>query len=141
MAEQHVINPLRENLDAFNVGDTNRFGATLADDAVYDEQGTQGMVQNRDEVFKVTFGWRQAFPDAHSAIQNIFGSGNQAVAEIVWEGTHSGDMPGPGGPISATGKRVHVPANMVVTTEGGKLKETHHYFDMMTMLQRLGVSG
>ena len=141
MAEQDAINLLRENLDAFNAGDTNRLGATLADDAVYDEKGTQRRVQNRDEVVKVTFGWRQAFHDAHGAIQNIFGSGNQAVAEIVWEGTHSADMSGPGGGKPANGKRVRVPANMVVTTEGGRLKETHHYFDMMTMLQQLGDSG
>ena len=141
MAGQDVINLLKENIEAFNAGDTNRFGGTLAEDGVYDEKGTQRRVSGKTEIVNTTFGWRQAFPDAKGTIQNIFASGNQAVAEILWEGTHTGDLPGPGGTIPATGKRIKVPASMLVTAEGGKLKETHHYFDMMTMLQQLGVAG
>ena len=138
MMEQDVITLLRENIEAFNAGDATRIGTTLADGAVYDERGTQRRVQGRDEIVQTVLGWREAFPDAQGTIQNIFASGDRAVAEILWQGTHSGDLMGPTGTISATGKRIQVPATMVVTTEGGKIKENHHYFDMMTLLQQIG---
>lgn len=35
-------------------------------------------------------------------------------------------------------KPVRFPAVQVVRVEGGKTKETRHYFDMMGMLQQLG---
>ena len=98
MAEQDVINALRENIDAFSTGDRDKFAATLADDAVYEELSTQRRVQGKEEVVNTFHGWKQAFPDSKGTIQNIFASGNKAVAEILWEGTHSGDMIGPGVP-------------------------------------------
>ena len=83
-------------------------------------------------------GWRRAIPDAKGTMQNIFARGNRVVAEIPWEGTHTGPLEGPGGTIPATGKSIKVPASMVATTEGDKLKEVHHYFDLMTLLQQIG---
>jgi steroid delta-isomerase-like uncharacterized protein len=131
---------MRENIDAFNIGDWERVKATLTPDSVYEELGTQRRIQGADEVIKADQGWKQAFPDAKGTIRNIFASGNLVTAEVVWEGTHRGALAGPGGTIPATGKRVRVPAVLVATVQVGKIKETRHYFDMMTMLQQLGVA-
>lgn len=38
--------------------------------------------------------------------ESIIVSGNQAAAEITWEGTNLGDLVAPGGTIPASGKRV-----------------------------------
>ncbi len=138
MTQQDVGTLLRENLAAFSAGDMERLGATLADDSVYDELSTQRKVQGRDEQVKIFTEWRQAFPDATGTIQNIFASGDQAVAEILWEGTQTGDMAGPEGTIPASGKPVSVRASMVVRAEGGRLKESRHYFDLMTLLRQIG---
>jgi predicted ester cyclase len=72
-------------------------------------------------------------------VTNAIASGNTVAQEITWEGTQSGPLQGPGGTIPATGKRAVVPAVQVLTFEGDKIKETRHYFDMMGMLQQLGV--
>ena len=138
MTQQDVGALLRENIAAFSAGDMGRFGATLADDSVYDEFSTQRKVQGRDEQVKIATEWRQAFPDATGTIQNVFASGDQAVAEILWEGTQTGDMAGPEGTIPASGKPVSVRASMVVRAEGGRLKESRHYFDLMTLLRQIG---
>ena len=138
MAEQDVINLLRENIEAFNAGDRTRFGDTLTQDSVYTEHATQRRASGRDECINMVLGWRQAFPDAKGTIQNIFASGDKVVAEILWQGTHTGDLEGAAGTIPATGKRVQLPSTMVSNAEGGMLKDTHHYFDMMTLLKQLG---
>ena len=138
MAEQDVINLVRENIEAFNANDMDRFGATLADDSVYEELATQRRVEGPDEIVKVMEAWKQSFPDGNGTIQSIFASGNRVVAEITWEGTHQGDLVGPQGTIPASGKRVQVAASFVATEEGGKLKEVRHYFDLMTLLQQIG---
>jgi hypothetical protein len=84
--------------------------------------------------------WRQAFPDAKGTIQKITASGNTVTAEILWEGTHKGPLASLAGAIPATGKRVQMRAVQVATVQGGKLKQTNHYFDLMTMLQQIGAT-
>jgi steroid delta-isomerase-like uncharacterized protein len=138
MTQQDVTKVLRENIEAFNAGDWQRFKATLTQDSVYEEAGTQRRVQGADEIIRTDQEWRKVFPDAKGTIRNIFGSGNTVAAEITWEGTHRGDLEMPGNSIPASGKRVKLPASMVATVQGGKIKETRHYFDMVTMLQQVG---
>lgn len=138
MADQDAINVVRENIEAFSASDMQRFGATLADDSIYQEFSTQRRAQGRDDVVRLTQGWKQAFPDARGTITSIFSSGDQVALEVTWEGTHQGELVGPQGTIPASGKSVRVQASQVCTVEGGKVKETHHYFDIMTLLQQIG---
>ena len=128
----------RENIDAFNAGDWQRFKATLASDSVYSELATQRSVRGPDEIAAISQGWRSAFPDAKGTVTNAIGTGDQATIELTWEGTQTGDLVGPMGTIPATGRRVKIPAVQVVRAAGGKLTETRHYFDLMGMLQQLG---
>lgn len=114
--------------------------ATTAENAVYEEMATQRRTQGRDATVQLAMEWRQAFPDAKGTIQRITASGNTVTAEILWEGTHKGTLTSPAGAIPATGKRVQMRAVQVATVEAGKLKQTNHYFDLMTMLQQLGAT-
>ena len=51
----------RENVEAFNDGDWDRFRATLADDSVYEEPGTQRKVEGPDAITELNAGWKAAF--------------------------------------------------------------------------------
>ena len=53
----------RENIDAFNAGDWQRFKATLAADSVYSELATQRSVRGPDEIAAISQGWKSAIPD------------------------------------------------------------------------------
>jgi steroid delta-isomerase-like uncharacterized protein len=128
---------LKKNIEAFNKGDLETFASTIAPKGRYEEHATQRVTTSRDEEVNLTRGWRQAFPDARGTIRNIFASGDQAVAEITWEGTHRGDLDGPTGRIAATGKRINVPASMVVKVRDGEITESHHYFDMNTLVDQI----
>jgi hypothetical protein len=58
-------------------------GATLADDVAYNELGTQRRIQGRQALINLQQEWRQVFPDVKGTLQNIFVSGNQALAEMI----------------------------------------------------------
>ena len=69
---------------------------------------------------------------------NAFASGNTVVLEITWQGTHTGPLEMPNGTIPASGKRQSTPSAWIFQFEGVKIKESHHYFDMVTLLQQIG---
>ena len=139
MASDDPITIARNSIEAFNAGDWERARALTTQDSVYDEKGTQRRIQGVDQFIEVSRAWRAAFPDAHGTVTNALASGSAVVLEIIWEGTQTGPLPTPGGEIPASGRRVSLPAVQVLTFAGDKIAETRHYFDMMTMMQQLGV--
>jgi len=140
MAEQDPIRVARENIEAFNAGDWQRVKATLAPDSVYDEVGTQRRLQGADEIVQALQGWKQAMPDAKGTITNAIASGNTVTQEITWEGTQTGPLMGPSGSLPASGKRQVTRAAWIATIQGDQIKESHHYFDMMSLLQQIGAA-
>jgi len=111
----------------------------VTDDFRYHEFGTQRRVQGRQAWLDIWQGWRHTFPDVKGAITTIFVSGNQALAETVWEGTFQGDLATPGGTLPATGKRLEqFPVAFVYVVEGNKFQEVHLYFDLLSLLQQIG---
>jgi steroid delta-isomerase-like uncharacterized protein len=131
---------VRDNIEAFNQGDKERFRAQLAPDAVYREYATGREVHGAGEVTDVAFAWRDAFPDARGEITNVFASGDQVTLQITWTGTQTGALVSPSGTIPPTGKQVSIPAVEVITIRDGKPAATDHYFDLLTMLVQLGVA-
>ena len=139
MTEQDIIKLAQEMLDAHNAHDNNRLGATVTDDFIYHEFGTQRRVRGRQAWLDLWQGWRQTFPDVKGTITNIFVSGNQALAETVWDGTFQGALVTSGGTAPATGRRMEqFPVALVYVVEGDKFKEVHNYFDLMSFLQQVG---
>ncbi len=67
---------------------------------------------------------KNAFPDLQFEIQKVTVNGNQAKVETTWHGTNTGplSLPMPGMPsIPATGKRVYVKDDYLVTVQGDKV--------------------
>ena len=138
MAEQDLIRIARENIEAFNAGDWDRFKAALTPDSINDEVATGQRSQGPDQIAQNAQGWKQAFPDARGTVTSAVASGNIVTLEITWQGTHNGALEGPAGSIPASGKRITLRAAQVITFEGSKMKESHDYFDMLGMLQQIG---
>jgi steroid delta-isomerase-like uncharacterized protein len=141
MTEQEMIKLARENIESFSDGDEERFKATLAPDCVYDEVGTHRRVEGAEKITESLRGWKEAFPDARGVITKVVAGDSTATVELTWEGTHTGPLMGPGGTIPPSGKRQTTRAVQVYTFEGDKIKESHHYFDMMTLLQQIGAGS
>jgi steroid delta-isomerase-like uncharacterized protein len=138
LTPEAMIKLAHEQVDAFNNGDWERLQSGLAADARYHELATQRKVEGPEKIVELFKGWKTAFPDAAGKVTSAVGSGNTAALEVTWTGTHTGPLETPDGTIPASGKRQETPAAIVLTFEGGKIKENKQYFDLMTLLKQIG---
>ena len=139
LTTEEMITIAREQMDSFNTGDWERLQARLTADSRYHEFGTQRKVESPEEIVELFKGWKTAFPDAAGTVTSAAGSHDTAVLEVTWKGTHTGPLETADGTIPASGKRQETPAAFVFAFEGGRIKESRHYFDSMTLLEQIGV--
>jgi len=135
-----MLEILKKSLEDFSAGNWDSLKASLMTDAVYEELATGTRVQGADKFIDVLQRWRRAFPDVKCTILSGFASGDHVVAEVEWQGTHTGPFEGPFGIVQATNKRGTTRAVIVAKFKDGKLVEEHHYFDMLKMLTDLGLA-
>jgi len=125
-------------LDAFNSSDWEKAKAHLSSDSVYEEYGTQRHLEGSEAIIQLYQAWKTAMPDVKGKLANTYTSGNKVALELTWEGTHTGPLVTPGGTIPASGKHQETRAAMVFTFQGDRIKESHQYFDLMTLLRQIG---
>jgi ketosteroid isomerase-like protein len=90
----------------------------------------------------VAWSWElvEAFPDAKYESANSYESGDTAIDEGYFVGTHTGPLRAPTGEIiSATGKPVRVPACDLATVKNGVITRHRFYYDQMDFLGQLGL--
>lgn len=76
-----------------------------------------------------------AFPDLHITVDDMFGEGDRVAARTTARGTHTGPL----GPLPPTGKKVAVPAILILRIVDGKLADRWEVYDEMSMMRQLGV--
>lgn len=77
-----------------------------------------------------------AFPDAHVTIEDLLAEGDEVMVRWTLRGTHEGELRGG---IPATGRRVEVSGITISRIEKGKVAENWGNYDLLGMLQQLGV--
>ena len=138
MTQKSVVDLAKEQVIAYNEKDWDRARAALAPEVIYDELGTQRKVKGVDDVLTAWKGWATAMPDSRATFRSELVSGNTAVLEITWTGTHKGPLMMPDGEIPASGKKIELRACQVVEVANDRVKSVRHYFDMGTLLDQLG---
>ena len=133
-----MVKIARGQVEDFNNGDWERMRARLAPDSRYDELGTQRKIEGPENIVELFKGWKQAFPDAVGTVTSAVASGDKAALEVTWKGTHTGPLTTAAGTIPASGKRQETPAAFFFTFAGDKIKESHQYFDSLTLLKQIG---
>ena len=131
---------LERQLKAFSQGDWKTYRETLTDRSVFEEEPTGRRVSGPDEIVRLVEAWLKGFPDCKARIKEAIASGDALVAELEWTGTHKGLLSGPFGSITATDKPVRVPAVLVLRFEGERIRESRHYFDLLSLLAQLGLA-
>lgn len=125
-------------IEAFNNADWEAMPGLLGSSS-YTEFGTQRTLQGA-EILEAMKGWKAAMPDVTGTVTSVAESGDRVVLEVTWQGTHTGPMVTPDGEIPPSGKSQTTPAAWIADYEGGALKETRHYFDLLTFLQQIGAA-
>jgi steroid delta-isomerase-like uncharacterized protein len=138
LTTDELVRIARDQIDAFNNGDWGQMQAMLTSDARYHEFGTERQVEGSDQIIELFKGWKTAFPDAAATVKDALASGNTAVLEVTWAGTHNGPLVTAAGTIPASGKRQETPGAVFFVFEGDKIKASRQYFDAMTLLKQIG---
>ena len=79
--------------------------------------------------------YRNAFPDLALTIEDQIAEGDEVVTRFTARGTHRGELMG----ILPTGKKVVVTGISIDRMKNGKSVESWTNYDMLSMLQQLGV--
>jgi steroid delta-isomerase-like uncharacterized protein len=135
-----MLEQVKRALAAYDAGDWDAYRKELAPDAIYDEAATGMRVKGADGYLSAIKSWKRAFTDLKANIVHAFVSGNAVILEVQWVGTHDGPLAGPFGTIPPTGKRGSVRAMIVFLVENDRIVECRHFFDLLTMLQQMGIA-
>ena len=84
------------------------------------------------EALEMTF---KVFPDVNWRMEKLFVVGDTAIIRIVFTGTYQGEFEG----IPATGKKVEASGITIIRIEKGKFVEQWEEFDMLGLMQQLGM--
>lgn len=121
-------------------GDSGALKALYAPDAVV-ETPDQGTIRGRDQIVAYMSEFATASPDASWEELHKHETGDTAIDEGYFVGTHTGPMTGPNGAtIPATGKRVRARECDVATVHNGMITSHRFYFDMQDWLTQLGLA-
>jgi steroid delta-isomerase-like uncharacterized protein len=139
---QSLIDAAKASILAYNDKNWDEVSKVLTSDVEYDEVATHRKVNGTADVITAWKGWATALPDSKATFGAAHASGNTAVIEMTWHGTHSGPLQMPSGAVPATGKQIEIRAVQIIgLTPEGKTRSVRHYFDMATMLAQLGIAG
>jgi steroid delta-isomerase-like uncharacterized protein len=138
LTADELVKITHKQIDAFNKSDWEQMRGLLTPDARYHELGTERAIEGPEQIIELFKGWKTAFPDAVGTVTSSLASGNTAVLEVTWKGTHTGPLTTAAGTIPASGKHQETPAAIFYVFEGPKIKTSRHYFDAMTLLKQIG---
>ena len=133
-----VREAFEKGTETFNAHDINGFADVLADDAVFRAPGGTGG-EGKAVCAEFFGGWLGAFPDAHVQIHGLHITGNVAVEEGTFTGTHIGVLHTPAGDIPPTGRPVTVDYIEVLGFRDGKHVSFNLMYDRLLLLEQLGL--
>jgi len=97
-------------------------------------------IQGKDAIRGAWQMYMTAFPDEHPTQIRHLVDGNTVVTECKTEATHNGPLMLPtGDTLPPTGRKVSNSSVAVQDMEGGKLAKQVFYFNLVELLQQLGV--
>jgi len=124
---------MRQTYERINAGDIDGFGELVAENFV-EHQGTPGLPPTKAgtlDFFRVLL---TAFPDMEMVVDDLFASGDKAVARVTAKATHKGEFMG----IPATGNVAEMQLIDIMRIEDGLIREHWGVTDMLALMQQIG---
>lgn len=113
--------------------------AAFADDSELVDVPTGRTLAGPEGYKQLALFFAEAFPGSSTELTNAFATEDQAVIEFTGRGTNTGPLHMPTGDIPATGRYSELRFCGVYRIKSGKIVSLHNYYDVMTMLQQLGL--
>ncbi len=126
----------RRFYDRINSGDLDAVIELLADDFV-DHEEMPGIASGREGVRQLFTMFQTAFPDMRWEAQDVLADGDKVAVRVRVTGTNQGELMG----MPASGRSVSVQViDIIRFGDDGLVHEHWGVFDMMGMMQQLGVA-
>jgi steroid delta-isomerase-like uncharacterized protein len=126
--------------DAYNQRDWDAAAAVAAPNATFLNVATGESFRGVDGAKQFLQVWATAFPESQVETTNIVADAQGAVIEFIGRGTQTGPLQTPAGPIPPTGRSIEHRFCSVNRIENGKITESRLYFDVIGLMQQLGVA-
>lgn len=125
----------RRFTEFFSTGDETLADDVLGSEVVFHGTAGDGELRGIEAVKRFVAGYRRAFPDAHSTVEDQVADGDRVVTRWRARGTHRGRL----GPIAATGREFVMDGITIERIADGKIVEVWVARDELGLLGRLGV--
>ena len=136
MSAQENKAVVRRMLDElFNKGNLDLTEELLAPDFVEHDPSMPEDLHGLEAFKPYVGGYRSAFPDIHIEVEDQVAEGDRVATRWTGTGTHEGELMG----NPPTGNRVEVAGMVISRISGGKIAESWSNYDVMGMMQQLGV--
>ncbi len=139
MSAQDNIRIVRELFDAINNHQVDRAAALVDDNADWLDVATGAVYRGPQGFRQLSQSWWEAFPDNSIEITNLFASDDFACVEYVGRGTFTGPLNWPTLGAAPTGRTLDLPFCDVYRIHNGRIVNARDYYDLMTMLDQLGL--
>ena len=132
-----AVKLVRRSFETFNRGDIDACVDLLTPDFVANVAGAPGPTIGRDPWKQNALMFREAFPDLHAQIEDIFGVGDRVAVRLTFRGTHRGAFLG----MPATSREVVFSSVEIYRAEGDQLAEEWVSPDVTSLMRQLGASS
>jgi steroid delta-isomerase-like uncharacterized protein len=122
--------------EGWNQGNLAVFDELLASNHVLHDPGFPELIRGPEGFKQYYATYRTAFPGNQLTVEDYLAEGDTVVSRWTGRGTHKGDLMG----IAPTGKQVTVTGISIQRIANGKIVEEWSNYDMLGMLQQLGVA-
>ena len=114
--------------------------AAFAADAEDIDVPSGAILRGPDGHKRIALFFAESFPDGRVELTNAFATEDQVTLEgtLCWNDT--GSLHLPSGALPATGRSGEVRCCFALQIRNGKIVNNRHYYDMMTMLEQLGLA-
>jgi len=133
-----LIEIVQKHYDNVSKGEWTRDREIMSPDVVTIDPGA-GRIEGIEAFLAFEEVFHRAFPDGRLESRGAIESGDIAIAEGIFSGTHTGPLEGPAGTVPPTGKSLELPFCDVFRIADGKIVEHRVYYDQMAFLGQLGL--
>lgn len=120
--------------DAYNTGNIALLEQLLAPTYV-DHKAPPGTPPGPQGIAQIITMFRRAFPDLQFTIEDQVAEGDTVATRYTFRGTQQGELMG----IPPTGKHVSIGGISIYRIADGKMQQAWIEYDMLGLLQQLGV--
>lgn len=135
MSEQNKAIVRRSFEELFTKGDLRVADEVFAPDYVGHDPALPQEMHGPEEFKQFVRMYRTAFPDLELTVEDQIAEGDKVVTRFTARGTHRGDLMG----IPPTGRKIVVTGISIDRMENGKSVESWTNYDVMSMMQQLGI--